>query len=413
MLRGGGWSHDAGNCGLAFIGVTSNPDGRHYNCGFRYARNIGPKISITGTVPDGALNQPYAGFTFGAVGSNATKTWSITEGALPSGMSLNSSTGALSGTPTQSGTFAFVIRVDAGEFSDEMEIQLQISLAEATISVFRDIDATLQPGTWHGFALAPTSTDCAYVAKVTPNSNQTSGLVEKVVVQSEWNGSVWYDVLRVNAPVNQASDLGVKIRVFKVSKKTTPINNSALAIKPHAAFSTTLEPGIWHGWVMDDTRSDVAYTVKITPAPSEINRSTVLDKVAVQSEFNGTKWWDVLRIALPDNVPPLAVDVKVFRIAPRISGEDTNKYARISQISSFNSTFDPGIWHGYLINSAQKDRVYLSKVTPLANQTQAPPIQKSVFQAEWNGSVWNDVFRIMSPIEGQRWQGNIDIFEIK
>jgi hypothetical protein len=35
------------------------------------------------------------------------------------------------------------------------------------------------------------------------------------------------------------------------------------------------------------------------------------------------------------------------------------------------------------------------------------------FQAEWNGSESNDVFRIILPIEGQSWQGNIDIFEIK
>jgi hypothetical protein len=328
-------------------------------------------------------------------------------------MTLNPSTGALSGTPTQAGTFTFVLRVEAGGFSDELEIQLQVSLAEATISVFSDIDATLQPGIWHGFALAQTSTDCAYVAKVTPKADQTTGFVEKVVIQSEWNGSGWYDVLRVSAPENQAQDVSVKIRVFKVSKKSTPVDNNALGIKPHAAFSTTLEPGIWHGWVMDDTRTDVAYTVKITPAPTAINRSTVLEKFTVQSEFNGTKWWDVLRIALPGNVDPLPVDVKVFRIAPRIVGEDANQYARISQISSFNSTFDPGIWHGHLVGSANKDRAYLSKVTPLANQTQAPPIQKMTFQAEWNGTDWKDVFRIISPIEGQSWQGNIDIFEIK
>lgn len=410
--KGGSYLDPAERCDFE-TGHGGGPDYHFGHFGFRYARNIGPKISITGTIPDGVLNQPYAGFIFAAVGSNATKTWSISEGRLPSGMTLNPSTGALSGTPTQAGTFTFVLRVEAGGFSDELEIQLQVSLAEATISVFSDIDATLQPGIWHGFALAQTSTDCAYVAKVTPKADQTTGFVEKVVIQSEWNGSGWYDVLRVSAPENQAQDVSVKIRVFKVSKKSTPADNNALGIKPHAAFSTTLEPGIWHGWVMDDTRTDVAYTVKITPAPTAINRSTVLEKFTVQSEFNGTKWWDVLRIALPGNVDPLLVDVKVFRIAPRIVGEDANQYARISQISSFNSTFDPGIWHGHLVGSANKDRAYLSKVTPLANQTQAPPIQKMTFQAEWNGTDWKDVFRIISPIEGQSWQGNIDIFEIK
>jgi hypothetical protein len=36
--------------------------------------------------------------------------WSIAAGALPGGLNLNSSTGAISGTPTASGSFAFTVK---------------------------------------------------------------------------------------------------------------------------------------------------------------------------------------------------------------------------------------------------------------------------------------------------------------
>jgi hypothetical protein len=40
-----------------------------------------------------------------------TKTWSVSSGTLPNGISLNTSTGVLSGTPTTAGTFSFTLQV--------------------------------------------------------------------------------------------------------------------------------------------------------------------------------------------------------------------------------------------------------------------------------------------------------------
>ena len=93
--------------------------------GFRLARNIGPKISISGTLPEATLNQTYAGYTFGAVGSTGDKVWSISEGTLPPGMSF-SANGTLSGTPTTAGSYTFVIRLESGGYWDEVEVDLEV-----------------------------------------------------------------------------------------------------------------------------------------------------------------------------------------------------------------------------------------------------------------------------------------------
>jgi sugar lactone lactonase YvrE len=144
VTYGGAYNADASKCTVSSMEYV-NHDQRLPYLGFRYARNIGPKISINATIPEATLNQPYAGFTFIAVGSSAAKTWSIAEGVLPTGITLNPFNGTLSGFPTQSGTFTFVIRVDAGGYSDELEIQLQVSSTEAASPVFSDAEVNFDP----------------------------------------------------------------------------------------------------------------------------------------------------------------------------------------------------------------------------------------------------------------------------
>jgi alpha-tubulin suppressor-like RCC1 family protein len=107
------------------------PETRALQFGFRLARNIGPKISISGTLPEATLNQAYAGYTFGAVGSTGDKVWSISEGTLPPGMSF-SANGTLSGTPTTAGTYTFVIRLDSGGYWDEVEVELLVVVGAAS-----------------------------------------------------------------------------------------------------------------------------------------------------------------------------------------------------------------------------------------------------------------------------------------
>ena len=107
---------------MRYLGKTSDLANA---IGFRLARNIGPKISISGTLPEATLNQAYAGYTFGAVGSTGDKVWSISEGTLPPGMSF-SANGTLSGTPTTAGSYTFVIRVDSGGYWDEVEVELEV-----------------------------------------------------------------------------------------------------------------------------------------------------------------------------------------------------------------------------------------------------------------------------------------------
>lgn len=77
--------------------------------------------------PKGAfVNQPYS-FQLTTDNPGASVTWSVASGTLPAGLSLNSSSGLISGTPTATGDFSFKIQVkDAGTRSDAETYSLSI-----------------------------------------------------------------------------------------------------------------------------------------------------------------------------------------------------------------------------------------------------------------------------------------------
>jgi hypothetical protein len=78
-----------------------------------------PAIGFTGTVPATAKYQvAYTGSAAASGGAGAL-TYSISAGTLPTGLSLNTATGAITGTPTAVGTFGFTVKA-ADAFGDSL-----------------------------------------------------------------------------------------------------------------------------------------------------------------------------------------------------------------------------------------------------------------------------------------------------
>lgn len=91
---------------------------------------IAAVLSISGTpVTTATQNVAYTGFTVSSAGGHAPKTFSVFAGALPTGITLNPTTGVVSGTPT-------LVEVQAGIIIRVTDADgLTANLASFTITV--------------------------------------------------------------------------------------------------------------------------------------------------------------------------------------------------------------------------------------------------------------------------------------
>jgi hypothetical protein len=93
--------------------------------------------------------------TLTSVNSQGIVSYSVTSGSLPPGLSLNSSTGVISGTPTTSGTFTFEITAydnngTAGTFEDDPSYTITVNpVATVSSSVSAPDTGFGRPSTTH------------------------------------------------------------------------------------------------------------------------------------------------------------------------------------------------------------------------------------------------------------------------
>ncbi len=95
------------------------------------------------TLPNGTAGTAYSSQTISATPAGTTYSFSVTVGALPNGLTLNSATGLLSGTPTANGTFNFTVTATGfGTCTGTRAYNVIISCPTITVN-----PATTGPGT--------------------------------------------------------------------------------------------------------------------------------------------------------------------------------------------------------------------------------------------------------------------------
>ena len=121
-------------------------------------------VILTDSLPKANFNEPYA-YILEAQGGTEPYTWSLSQGQLPDGLTLDPATGRIAGTPSAAGTLTFTVQVtDASDpvLSDSRTLSISISppdvvittsspLPDGTAGTFysQNIDATGGSGDWN------------------------------------------------------------------------------------------------------------------------------------------------------------------------------------------------------------------------------------------------------------------------
>ncbi|MDD2994163.1 MAG: InlB B-repeat-containing protein, partial [Pygmaiobacter sp.] len=140
----------------------------------------GPVITTT-SLSNGVIGTAYSQTL--AVSGKTPITWSISSGALPAGLSLNASTGVISGTPTMTGTSSFTVKATNGITPDATKA-LSITVISPITSVsVSPASATVKKTKTQQFTANVTATDSTAktvtwsVSGGTASSISTDGLL--------------------------------------------------------------------------------------------------------------------------------------------------------------------------------------------------------------------------------------------
>lgn len=167
------------------------------------------------SLPGGTVGVAYPSTPVVASGGATPYTWSITSGALPPGLQLNSSTGAISGTPTASGTNLFTIMVtDANGQTSSTQLSIAVQAAASALTITSPASLTATAGTAFSQTLTATGGSPPYTWSITNGTLPTGITLSNGVIGGTPTSSGTSTVtLTVTDSKNQTATAQVTITV--------------------------------------------------------------------------------------------------------------------------------------------------------------------------------------------------------
>ena len=193
-----------------------------------------PLVITTTSLPSGKVGTAYSA-TLAAAGGTKPFTWSLTTGKLPTGLSLNPSTGAVTGTPSApANNLALTFKVtDSGGPVQTKSVNLALTIAAPPLAITTTSLPSGKVGIAYSATLAATGGTKPFTWSL------TSGKLPTGVALNPSTGAI------TGTPSAPATNLAL---TFKVTDSGSPVQtksvNLALTIAPlPLAITTTSLPG--------------------------------------------------------------------------------------------------------------------------------------------------------------------------
>ncbi len=267
-------------------------------------------MSLYGNLPAGKVNESYNAVLVVIQGS-FPYLFTVTNGALPPGISLNSATGAISGKPTAAGTFAFEVvvtdspRLDRGSQTFAVAVgsgssgNVHISLSPASVTLSSSqkqqftatVSGTSNTGvTWsaaagsidaNGLYTAPAvNAQTNVVVTATSNANSSKSASAAVTVNPVNTQSL--KITTANLPQGQLGD--TYSAAFTASGGTTPYSWSISAGTPPAGIAMNANGNLAG---LPTAAGTSSFTVTVTDAANKMATGNFSATIVAGGNFDG------------------------------------------------------------------------------------------------------------------------------
>lgn len=227
-----------------FTVQVQSGDGQADSRAFNFSIKSGLIITTNSPLSNGVVGEAYS-HNFQAVGGAGGYSWSVISGSLPAGLSLNPSTGQISGIPTAAGLSTFTVQVSSGGQSVSKAYSINIQQAPVSILTTFLPDGTV--GTAYDETLLATGGTGVYSWSI------TSGALPAGLALAESSG-----VISGNPTVSGESTFEVQAAsggMIDEQQFTLSIDDASTNESPTAAFSVGCF-GLTCGFIDESSDSD-------------------------------------------------------------------------------------------------------------------------------------------------------------